>query len=369
MSRIVRVELGPRSYPIHIAPGLLLRLGELIPTSLQGRSALLVTDATVAALYADRVAHALTALRCPNGRAIVPAGESSKDGRWLFHVYEKAVEQGLDRKSFVVALGGGVVGDLAGFAAASYLRGIPFVQIPTTLMAMVDSAVGGKTGINLPQGKNLVGAFHQPDAVLCDLDALRTLPRRELVAGLAEVIKYGVIADAALFEMLEGHVEPILGGDADVLARIVARSCEIKAAVVGQDEREETGARATLNFGHTAGHAVEAVSGYGHFLHGEAVAIGMVYAARLSAELCGLPARDVQRIARLCARFGLPTEIPDCPWSPIRRAMGVDKKSTGGCPRFVLASALGQVRHGHEVPEDVLQRTWETRPAAGSHGF
>ena len=369
MSRTVQVDLGARSYRIHIAPGLLTHLGDFIPPTLHGRNALLVTDATVASIYADRVSHALTGLRCASGRAIVPAGEASKDGRWLFHVYEKAVEQGLDRRSFIVALGGGVVGDLAGFAAASYLRGIAYVQVPTTLLAMVDSAVGGKTGINLPQGKNLVGAFHQPAAVLADLDVLRTLPRREVVAGLAEVIKYGIIHDAALFEELERQAEAVLAGDADVLARIIARSCEIKAAVVGQDEREEGGLRATLNFGHTAGHAIEAVSGYGHYLHGEAVAIGMVYAARLSAELSGLPARDVQRIARLCARYGLPIDLPDCPWAPIRRAMGVDKKSTGGSPRFVLASAIGHVRHACEAPEDLLQRLWETRVPSAGHGF
>lgn len=368
MSRTVQVELGPRSYSIHIAPGLLPHLGELIPSGLHGRNSLLVTDATVAALYADRVAHALTGLKCPNGRAVVPAGEASKDGRWLFHLYDKAIEQGLDRKSFVVALGGGVVGDLAGYAAASYLRGLPYVQIPTTLLAMVDSAVGGKTGINLPQGKNLVGAFHQPATVICDLDVLRSLPRREFVSGLAEVIKYGVIQDPALFDYLERQAEAILAGESDVLAHLVARSCEIKAAVVGQDEREEGGLRATLNFGHTAGHAIEAVSGYGHYLHGEAIAIGMVYAARVSAELTGLPPRDVQRIARLCARFGLPTAVPECPWQPIRMAMGVDKKSSGGKPRFVLAEAIGRVRHGVEVTEDLLQVAWEARPGGG-HGF
>jgi 3-dehydroquinate synthase len=369
MARTVRLDLGLRSYDILIGSGLLPHLGDVCPSAVKGRSCLLVTDATVAALYGDACAQALARMDCQVGRAIVPAGEASKDSRWLFHLYDKGVEQGLDRRSFVVALGGGVVGDLAGFMAASFLRGLALVQVPTTLLAMVDSAVGGKTGINLPQGKNLVGAFHQPALVVCDLDVLKTLPRRELVAGLAEVIKYGVIKDPELIRLIEHETDRILAGDPAVLETIVARSCEIKAEVVGHDEREESGLRAILNFGHTIGHAIEAVSGYGQYLHGEAIAIGMAYAARLSVAQRGLHHRDCDRLIHLLAKVGLPVDVPAYPWQQIRRAVGVDKKNAGGKPRFVLVDRLGAVASGCEVDEEVLQQTWETRYTARGHGF
>ncbi len=369
MSHVVKVELGPRSYEIHIAPGLLSRLDEFCRPVIKGKNCLLVTDATIAPLYADGCARTLARLGCQVARAVIPPGETSKSGQWLFHIYEKAVEQGMDRKSFIVALGGGVVGDLAGFAAASYLRGIPYIQVPTTLLSMVDSAVGGKTGINLPQGKNLVGAFHQPVLVVSDLDVLRSLPRREYTSGLAEIVKYGVIRDAALFETLEKGADAVLAGEPDMVARIVARSCEIKADVVGKDEYEESGLRAILNFGHTIGHAIETVTGYGHFLHGEAISIGMAFAARLSVELRGMPRRDCDRLVNLLARLGLPTDVPECPWQPIRMAIGVDKKSKGGHPRFVLADRIGSVAEGCEVPEELLHSTWHSRYVAKSHGF
>ena len=369
MASTVHVALGARSYDIVIGQGLLPLLGEGCKKLGLGRNSLVVTDMTVAPLHGEVTASSLAGSGFQVGRALVPAGEQSKDIQILFHVYQKAVEQGLDRKSFMVALGGGVVGDLAGFAAATFLRGIDFVQVPTTLLAMVDSAVGGKTGINLPQGKNLVGSFHQPRLVIADLDLLKTLPPREIAAGMAEVVKYGVIKDATFFAMLEKNADAIRNGDANLLEQIVRRSCEIKGDVVGRDEREEGGLRAILNFGHTIGHAIEAVTGYGTYLHGEAIAIGMVYAARLSAELLGMPKDDVVRLDRLLRRFSLPTELPDCPWQPIRRAMGMDKKSKGGSPRFVLAEKIGVVREGVEVSEDVLQRLWEDRSPVRGHGF
>ena len=249
-------------------------------------------------------------------------------------------------------LGGGVIGDLTGFAAASWLRGIRFVQVPTTLLAMVDSSVGGKTGINIPEGKNLVGAFHQPELVLMDLDTLKTLPPRELSAGMAEVVKTAVIWDAELFQALEKSAEifPNIG-------KIIARCCEIKAEVVQQDEREG-GLRGILNFGHTAAHAIENVAGYGEFLHGEAVAIGMVYAARLSVALKGLSEEESARIEKLLARLSLPLGVAGLEWKDIRAAMAVDKKTVGGLPKFVLADRIGHVEFGCEVPEELLEEVW-----------
>jgi 3-dehydroquinate synthase len=358
MPKTVNVSLGERSYVIEIGAGLLDRVGELARRVVRGTNCLVVTDATVGALYANRCAEALAGAGLTVGRCVVPAGEGSKDGQWLFHIFDKAIEQGLDRHSFMVALGGGVVGDLAGFAAASYLRGIPYLQVPTTLLAMVDSAVGGKTGINLPQGKNLVGAFHQPSLVVCDIDTLKTLPRREYVAGLAEVIKYGIIRDDGLFRVLEERARQVLEGDPALLEQIIARSCEIKAEVVSADEREG-GLRAILNFGHTLGHALETVSGYGHYLHGEAISVGMAYAARLSTAIQGLPEKDCERVLRLLETYGLPIDAGDYPWQALRRVMGVDKKSTAGAPRFVLAERIGSVAPGCTVREDLLQQTWE----------
>lgn len=356
MTRTVAVDLGERSYRICIGAGLLARIDDQIGPVVKGRNALIVTDSTVGPLYAGICEAAVRRLGVKCATGAIPAGEESKSSGELVALWARAVEAGLDRKSFVVALGGGVVGDLAGFLAASYLRGVQLIQIPTTLLAMVDSAVGGKTGINLPQGKNLVGAFHQPSLVVCDIDALRTLPRRELVAGLAEVVKYGVIWDADLFALLEREAERIAAGDGELLAGIVARSCEIKAAVVSKDEREG-GLRAILNFGHTMGHAIEAVAGYGHFLHGEAVAIGMVYAARLSVAVHGFPEADASRLARLLIRLGLPVAAPGLEWEALRRAMAVDKKAALGKLKFVLAKRIGEVEFGCEVPEGLLEKT------------
>ncbi len=356
MVNSVRVELGDRSYDIAIGPGLLGGLGEVCRKVASGKQVLLVTDTTVDRLYGPAAESSLKAAGYRVARAVVPAGEDSKSGPQLFTLYDRAMEHGLDRKSCVVALGGGVVGDLAGFMAATYLRGIRFIQVPTTLLAMVDSAVGGKTGINLPQGKNLVGAFYQPVHVVCDIEVLKTLPAREFAAGLAEVIKYGVIHDEALFGRLEREISGLAGNGA-ALSEIIARSCAIKADVVRQDERDG-GLRNILNFGHTLGHALEKVAGYGTFLHGEAVGVGMAYAARLSAREHGLREADVERILALVQSAGLPVSAPGYAWPDVRHAMEVDKKGSGGQPRFVLADRIGHVDWGCEVPDAVLEDVW-----------
>jgi 3-dehydroquinate synthase len=271
--------------------------------------------------------------------------------------YDRLAAHRLERNSFILALGGGVVGDLAGFVAATYLRGIPFVQAPTTLLAQVDSSVGGKTGVNLRAGKNLVGAFYQPRLVLCDLDTFHTLPRREYVSGLAEIIKYGIIYDAILFAQLERNLPKLLAREAATLAAVVARCCEIKAEVVGQDETE-SGLRAILNFGHTIGHAIENSSGYGRFLHGEAIAIGQVAAAKLSQHLLGLPSGEATRIEKLFAQAGLPVRMA---LTPARRrklfgAMQLDKKVSGGEVKFVLADKIGRVKYGCKVPASLIEQ-------------
>ena len=277
--------------------------------------------------------------------------------------YDQLAEHRLERKSFIVALGGGVVGDLAGFVAATYLRGIDFVQVPTTLLAQVDSSVGGKVGVNLKAGKNLVGAFYQPRFVLCDLETLETLPVREYRAGLAEIVKYGIIHDVELFKRLEQVMPKILQRDPDTLASVVARCCQIKAGVVGQDETE-SGLRAILNFGHTLGHALEAVCGYGKFLHGEAIAIDQVLAARLSAELLGFPQRDVERVAGLFEKAGLPTHIrlTAAQRQKLFEAMQHDKKVSEGIIKFVLVNKIGQVSFGQPVPLDLVEKVLAEPP-------
>jgi 3-dehydroquinate synthase len=349
MKRDVNVDLGDRSYPIHIGSGILETLGGACKTAGLKGKCLIVTDEKVAPLYADRVFHSLEKAGFKPVLEVLPAGEPTKSQAQLMNLYSKAAAHHLDRKCFMVALGGGVIGDLTGFAAASWLRGIRFVQVPTSLLAMVDSSVGGKTGINIPEGKNLVGAFHQPELVLIDLDTLKTLPPRELAAGMAEVVKYGIIWDAELFRVLEKKPEMDAG--------LIARCCEIKAEVVGQDEREG-GLRGILNFGHTAAHAIENVAGYGEFLHGEAVAIGMVYAAHLSVALKGFSVGESARIEKLLAGLSLPVGAPKLPWKDIRAAMAVDKKTVGGLLKFVLADRIGHVDFGCEVSEKLLEDIW-----------
>jgi 3-dehydroquinate synthase len=334
------VVLDERSYPIHIGSGLLNRAGGLIAGTL-GRRAVVVTNATVAAYHLSPLRAGLGNHGVDTDVVMVPDGEAHKSWPALQDIVTRLLELRVDRSTTVIALGGGVIGDLAGFAAAVALRGLPLVQIPTTLLAQVDSSVGGKTGINHPLGKNMIGAFWQPRAVLIDVDCLRTLPPRELKAGLAEVIKYGAIRDAEFFHWLEESAAKLVAGDRDVLERAIARSCAIKAQIVSADERE-SGVRALLNFGHTFGHAIEAAQGYGEWLHGEAVAAGMILAARLSERVCGLPADDTDRITRLVAGCGLPSSPPNIALKRWQDLMGHDKKVADGKIRFVVLSAIGK---------------------------
>ncbi len=355
MKRDITVDLGDRSYPIHIGSGILDDLGAQCTAQGLAGHCLVASDENVAPLYADRVLQALENAGFTPALEVLPAGETTKSQAQLLNLYSKAAAHGLDRKCFMVALGGGVIGDLTGFAAASWLRGIPFVQVPTSLLAMVDSSVGGKTGINIPEGKNLVGAFHQPELVLADTAVLSTLPMREYCAGLAEVVKHGVIWDAELFAQLEAA--DLAEIDPDALSPVIARNCEIKAEVVQADEREG-GLRGILNFGHTLAHAIENVAGYGRYLHGEAVAIGMVYAARLSTKLKGLSVDESARIEKMLASLELPVGAPGLAWKELRAAMAVDKKTVGGLPKFVLADRIGHVEFGCEVPEELMEEVW-----------
>jgi 3-dehydroquinate synthase len=338
----IRIELGAASHDAHVGAGILDRLGELARgAGLRPGSCAVVTDATVEKLYAARVGDALRKSAFAPVVISVPPGESSKSLAILATLYDRMTEAGLDRSSTVFALGGGVVGDLAGFAAASFLRGVAFVQVPTTVVAQVDSALGGKTGVNHRHGKNLIGAFYQPRLIVADVATLSTLPDREFREGLAEVIKYGAIMDAPMIAGLEGDLDAILARKPDLLEQVVARSLAHKAAVVGADERE-AGLRKTLNFGHTVGHAIEASAGYGSYLHGEAVAIGMVAAARLSSRYAGFSADEASRLGRLIERAGLPTAMPPKWNNPdFLRALALDKKRSAGAVEFVLLDRLG----------------------------
>lgn len=356
--RLVKVSLGNRSYNIHIGPGLLSRLGrECAKLKLGGRCAI-ITDSNVAPYYARRAHAALAAAGFEPALLTVPAGEKAKKLDTVQDCYDQLAAKRLERNSFIVALGGGVVGDLAGFVAATYLRGIPFVQVPTTLLSQVDSSVGGKVGVNLTAGKNLVGAFYQPKLVLADLDTLESLPAREFRSGLAEVIKYGIIYDAPLFSRLERAMPKLLKRDSATLAAVIARCCEIKAEVVGQDETEG-GLRAILNFGHTVGHALEAISHYGQYLHGEAISIGQVAAAHLSAKAMGLSPAEAQRISELLKQAGLPIGVKLTPKQrqQLLAAMKLDKKVSAGEVKFVLARQIGKVEFGQKVSLDLLAQT------------
>ena len=353
--RIVNVPLGPRSYQIKIGTGLLSRLGRECARLKLGNRCAIITDTNVQPRFGKQAQQTLSRAGFDPALITMPAGERAKSMRIVERCYNQLAAHRLERKSFIIALGGGVVGDLAGFVAASYLRGIPFVQVPTTLLANVDSSVGGKVGVNLKAGKNLVGAFYQPRLVLCDLDTLRTLPEREYRAGLSEVIKYGIIYDAKLFERLEGDLPKLLARHLPTLAAVVARCCEIKAEIVREDETEN-GVRAILNFGHTIGHALEAISHYGKYLHGEAISIGQVVAGRISASILGLPEKDVERIRRLFKRAGLPicVKLSGPQGKRLLAAMRLDKKVSAGEIKFVLARRIGKVEFGHNVPRSVL---------------
>ena len=351
--RTLTVALGERSYPIHIGAGL-LEQGALLAPYIEHRRAAIITNATVAALYAERLERALAGAGVSCLRIEIPDGERYKDWATLDGVFGQLLKAQTDRHTTLVALGGGVVGDLAGFAAATYQRGVPFIQVPTTLLAQVDSSVGGKTAINHALGKNMIGAFHQPRAVIADLTTLDTLPPRELASGLAEVVKHGAIHDAAFFAWIEENAEALVSRRIDALEHAVLRSCEIKAAVVAEDERE-SGARALLNFGHTFGHAIESGQGYGAWLHGEAISAGMVLAARLSAQLLGLPATDAARLQALLARLGLPVVPPSMPVSRWLEFMGRDKKNEGGSITLILLEQLGRARIEKRAPQRAIE--------------
>jgi 3-dehydroquinate synthase len=338
--KTITIQLDSHSYDIAIGEGLLPGVGAACKAVGLGGTAAVITNPTVAPLYAVVVTGSLQEAGFSPVVIEIPDGEEYKTAATLQTVYDRLIEAGLDRRSFIVALGGGVVGDLAGFAAATFLRGIPFVQLPTTLLAQVDSSVGGKTGIDHPLGKNLIGAFYQPHLVLSDVSTLNTLSERHYRAGLAEVVKYGVVFDVDLFALLEAEVDGLLQRNPALLGRVVARCCEIKAWVVEQDERE-AGLRAVLNYGHTLGHAFETLSGYRDLVHGEAVAIGMVQAALLSQREGYCSVQDVERISTLLQRLGLPTAAPDVDREDLISALAKDKKNRSGTLQYICNKGIG----------------------------
>jgi 3-dehydroquinate synthase len=337
--KILNVALADRSYPIHIGSGLLNQT-ELIQQCLGGKQVAIVSNTTVAPLYMEKVAQPLRDSGIKVVEIILPDGEKYKNSETLTTIYDALIEARCERSTTLIALGGGVVGDLTGYAAATYLRGVPFIQIPTTLLSQVDSSVGGKTGINHPRGKNMIGAFYQPKLVLIDIDTLNTLPRRELSAGVAEVIKYGLIRDADFFEWLESNMEKLMALDAKIVTEAVYRSCQNKAEVVAADEKE-AGERALLNLGHTFGHAIENAMGYGVWLHGEAVAAGTIMAAELSQSMGWLQQTDVQRIKNIFKVADLTQKPPSLGVEKYLDLMGLDKKVLDGKIRLVLQQGIG----------------------------
>jgi len=348
------VDLGDRSYPIYIGPGL-LRNKELYTPHIKGRQVLIVTNETVAPIYLDDVMSALTDYQVDT--VILPDGEKYKDLDTLNMIFDELLDRRHNRTTTLIALGGGVVGDMTGFAAATYQRGVNFIQVPTTLLSQVDSSVGGKTAVNHPLGKNMIGAFHQPQAVIADTDTLETLPLREMAAGMAEVIKYGLISDSEFYAWLQDNVAGLMSGDDESLAEAIYRSCENKASVVAQDEREG-GIRATLNLGHTFGHAIEAHQGYGKWLHGEAVGAGMMMAADLSRRLGYLSEKDEHDLLRLLQAAHLPVKGPrDMSCDDYISRMAVDKKVLDGALRLVLLKGIGEAYITSEVPRDLLEET------------
>ena len=348
----MRIDLGERGYDIHIGEGLLGKAGELIARASKGKSAAIVTNRRVGDLYAGRLLESLKSAGITGSVITIPTGERYKTLRTVAYVYEKLLDQRLDRAGMVIGLGGGVVGDLAGFAAATYLRGVDFIQIPTSLLAQVDASVGGKTGVNLPRGKNLVGAFYQPKTVIIDVSVLKSLPSREFRSGLAEVIKDGIIRDREYFVFLEKNLTAIKRLEPSVLEQAIAGSCEIKADVVRQDERE-AGLRRILNYGHTVAHAIETLTGYGQIRHGEAVSIGMVTAALAATE----PETDlVERIVGILKSAGLPTRLPEgLSHERIVAAMGLDKKVAHGRLHVVLVNEIGKAF----VTDQVTPEMWK----------
>ncbi len=351
--RTLTVNLGERSYPIYVGEDILSQTGEILRRAGLGKKVGIVTDAKVGELYLKPVEESLRRAGFSVTVVSLPEGEEHKNLEAVSAIYDRLIRERFERGSFLLALGGGVVGDITGFAAATFLRGISYVQVPTTLLAQADSSIGGKTGVNHKEGKNLIGAFYQPRLVLIDVAMLRSLPPRELAAGLAEVIKYGIIADPSLFAMLEAELENLLDLQMAPLCEVVADSCAIKAGVVEKDERESD-VRAVLNFGHTVGHALESLTGYGKFLHGEAVAIGMIQAAAISVRQGCCDRASFERIRRLITRAGLPTEIPaDVEFQELIQRMETDKKSTEGKIKFVLCEGIGKTRFHSFAPAEI----------------
>jgi 3-dehydroquinate synthase len=353
--RPVFVNLGPRSYTVQVGSGLLATCGAEISKKLAGTRVAVVTDSTVGPLYADIVMDSLKAAGKQPCLITVPAGEGSKSLSWLESICNEMAKQGLDRKSFVVALGGGVIGDLAGFAASVYQRGIPYVQIPTTVLAQVDSSVGGKTGVNLKEAKNMVGGFHQPAHVFADVDTLQSLPKREWNEGFAEIIKHAAIKDGSMFD----SIERVAAGKGDLVG-LIRRSVAIKASVVESDEFEVTGTRAILNLGHTLGHAIEAAAGYGKLYHGEAISIGINAAAWLSTQIAGLTSLELDRIRKSLLAFDLPLRLdPSITDEQIFKRVAKDKKFEEGSIRFVLLRKLGEAYVSKDVHEGHLKQALE----------
>ncbi len=349
------VELLDRAYPIHIGQALLARADLILP-HLKGRQVAVVTNTTVAPLYLEQIKAPLEAAGISVLPVVLPDGEQYKNAETLGIIYDALLQQRCERKTTLIALGGGVVGDMTGYAAATYLRGVPFIQVPTTLLSQVDSSVGGKTGINHPRGKNMIGAFYQPQLVLADTSTLNTLPERELSAGLAEVIKYGLIRDPQFFAWLETNMPKLMQRDAEALAYAIHRSCVNKAEVVALDEHEQ-GERALLNLGHTFGHAIENGMGYGVWLHGEAVAAGTMMAADLSRRMDHLNDAEVARIERLFRAANLPTHAPDLGVDAYLDLMGLDKKVSNGKIRFILLQAIGTAVMTGDYPPAELRAT------------
>jgi len=352
---LVKVDLGERSYEIKIGKGLLSDLDQALEEIgfKFNNKVLIITDERVKDLYGSQITEVMDKSKFNFRLTSVPEGEGSKSLEMAQKLYDEAVDFGLERDSLIIAFGGGVVGDLAGFIAATYMRGVPFVQIPTTLLAQVDSSVGGKVAVNHEAGKNLIGAFYQPQLVLVDLEVLNTLDQRDIQSGLAEIIKYGVIWDKEFFNYLQDKQEAIKGLDLDVLAKVIQRSCQIKAEVVAEDEKE-LGMRAILNYGHTIGHAIEALSGYGEYRHGEAVAIGMISAMELAHRLDMVTKDEVQRQKELIINLGLPVEFGDLKVSDIIAKTKQDKKVKDGKVRFILPEKIGGVKIVSEVDEEVI---------------
>jgi 3-dehydroquinate synthase len=356
----IRVELGERSYDIITGSNILEGIGDALkPFGLSPKIAI-VSNPTVFSLYGEYLSASVKKAGFDLLTVTIPDGEEYKDLLWVEHIYDELLKHKLDRSSALIALGGGVIGDITGFAASTYMRGISCIQVPTTLLAQVDSSVGGKTGVNHKLGKNMIGTFWQPRLVWIDIATLKTLPRRELLAGLAEVIKYGIIYDEKLFEFLEVNREKILNLDSNALTFIIKRSCEIKAEIVSKDERE-SGLRSILNYGHTIGHAIETVTGYTRFLHGEAVAIGMCLEARLSQMINLIDKDRVSKIKAIIDSYGLPSEMPaDIDMNSILSSMQLDKKAVAGELKFILPEKIGWVRIYKGVTEKSLRKLFES---------